>query len=82
MAKKKRKLAVGDTIEIRKDHAAHIETLLCSFKDAQAGMQVMAGAVRNSSERLWSFIKDVYPETENFECALDSGKGILIQGRK
>lgn len=76
-------MTLGEVIEIKEEDKKAInelnkacDTAFVAFNDATAMRKL-------SLSKLWDFIKEKYPETNNFELSYDSkNKEIILIGRK
>ena len=79
-----KKLKVGDVIKITDE--SKIATLKNFFEDemdAQMAFRMASRICRKASDELWKTLREMYPETEQFNCVLDFEKNeIIIKGQK
>ena len=83
--KMKKKIEIGDVIEIKKEYIAHMEVLKQQERDAWTVMTGGGSMYRKAQANLWEFVLELYPELKGFRMTYKSEDKehpvILITGK-
>ena len=68
----KKKICLGDNIEIKKEHIPHLKALKESKDAAWTVMNSGGFMYRTANKKLWDFLYTLYPEIEGFDLSLET----------
>ncbi len=81
----KKIIKVGDVVEVKKEHIAHMAELQKQEKTAWTVMESGGRMYEKAKSKLWEFVLELYPELEGYDMTYRSKDKehpvILITGK-
>ncbi|MHA1342343.1 MAG: hypothetical protein ACTSQG_00020 [Promethearchaeota archaeon] len=68
----------GDVIKIKKEHRKFINESFEGINSLQDQIKNLSKIIRNEKNKIWDFVRDVYPQTKYCDLSYDSKKKTVL----
>lgn len=72
-----KEIEIGDVLEIRNEHKAHIDIITKKMNNARAILRAGGEDLQNAEKEMWKFIHETIPESKGFNMHLNHEKHII-----